>query len=194
VVFGHAGRFSPVKNHRFLLEVAAYIVTQEPKAKFLLVGDGPLRQEVELQAKALGLKDKIVFAGMRSDIPRLMMGAMDVFLLPSIHEGLPLVTMETQAAGLPCVASEALTDEAIVNPALVRRLPLSAGPGEWARIACETAKQPAFDRHQAVEILNGGRFDVRRGIQEMCDIYLEQASATRIQPPAARKLAAGKGD
>ncbi len=172
VIFGHAGRFSPVKNHRFLLEAAACIAAREPRAKFLLVGDGPLRAAIEAQAVSLGLKDKIVFSGMRSDIPRLLIGAMDVFLLPSLHEGLPIVSMESQAAGLPCLASEALTQEAIVNPALFRRLPLSAGPSEWARVACEIAEQPQLDRGGAVAILDGSRFDIRQGIQEMCDIYL----------------------
>ena len=192
VIFGHVGRFSPVKNHFFFLEVAACILNHEPLAKFLLVGDGPLRPEVEERVGVLGLKDRIVFAGLRSDIPRLMMGAMDVFLMPSVHEGLPLVLMETQAAGLPCVASDVVTEEATVNPALVHRLPLSAGPREWARVASETAEHPVFDRHRAVEILDASRFDIRRGIQQMCDIYLEHARATRIRHSAVRKFGVNK--
>jgi len=183
VIFGHVGRFSPVKNHFFFLEVAACILNHEPRAKFLLVGDGPLRAEVEKRAGVLGLKARIVFAGLRSDIPRLMMGAMDVFLMPSVQEGLPLVLMESQAAGLPCVVSDVVPEGATVNPALVHRLPLSAGPPEWARMASEIAEHPVFDRQKAVEILDASRFDIRRGIRQMCDIYLESAAAFRLVSP-----------
>jgi glycosyltransferase involved in cell wall biosynthesis len=192
VVFGHVGRFLPSKNHMFFLDVAACILTREPHARFLLVGDGPLRAEVEKRARLLGLGEKIVFAGPRSDVPRLMMGAMDVFMLPSLHEGLPLVLMETQAAGLPCVASEALTEEAILNPLLVHRLPLSAGADEWARVACETANRPRFDRDEAVETLDGSRFDIKSGVRKMCDIYLAQVSAAPIRKPATRRLITNK--
>lgn len=147
------------------------------------MGDGPLRPELEKRAAVLGLKDRIVFAGLRLDIPRLMMGAMDVFLLPSVHEGIPIVLMESQAAGLPCVASHAITEEAIVNPALGHRLPLSVGAGEWARVASETAEHPRFDRHSAVAILDASRFDIRRGIQQMYDTYLESVAAFRLVSP-----------
>ena len=183
VVFGHVGRFSPVKNHFFLLEVADRILSREPRAKFLLVGDGPLRAEVENRAGVLGLKDKIVFAGLRSDIPKLMLGGMDVFLLPSVHEGVPLVLMEAQAAGLPCVVSDALTKEAIVNPALVFRVPLSAGTAQWARVATETAEHSQIDRQWALEMLDGSRFDIRRGVRQMCDIYRESGAAVRPASP-----------
>lgn len=183
VIFGHVGRLAPVKNHFFFLEVAACISSREPRAKFLLVGDGPLRPEVEKRAVALGLKDRIAFAGLRSDIPRLTIGAMDVFLMPSLHEGLPLVLMEAQAAGLPCVASEALPGEAIVNPALIHCLPLSAGPLEWARAASQAAARPRIGWRSAVEKLDGGRFDIRRGTRQMCDIYVGRGSGRPAAGP-----------
>ena len=179
LVFGHAGRFSPVKNHLFFLEVAACISSHEPRAKFLLVGDGPLRSKVEERARSLKLEGKLVFAGIRSDIPRLMVGAIDVFLMPSVHEGLPLVLMEAQAAGLRCLASDVVTQEAVVNPAIVHRLPLAVGPREWARTACEIAEQPRFDLSAAVGILNTSRFNIERGVQQMCDIYLNEKAQSR---------------
>jgi glycosyltransferase involved in cell wall biosynthesis len=192
IIFGHVGRFDPTKNHLFFLEVAAEILSREPRARFLLVGDGPLRPEVERRAAVLGLTAKIVFAGLRSDIPRLMMSALDVFLLPSIREGLPLVLMETQAAGLPCIASDALTAEAIVNPTLVRRLPLSAGAREWARVACETAKVPRVEGLRAVQIVAASPFDIRMGTRYLSDAYLDGNSANPIQDPVAGKLAANR--
>jgi len=161
-------------------------MNREPRAKFLFVGDGPLRREVEHQAGMLGLNDKIVFAGLRPDIPRLMVGGMDVFLLPSVHEGIPLVLMEAQAAGLPCVVSDAVTEEAVVNPSLVVRWPLSAGTAQWARVATEAAERSRFDQHKAVEMLDASRFDIKRGMQLMCNTYYESAAAVRSGAPFMR--------
>jgi glycosyltransferase involved in cell wall biosynthesis len=175
IVFGHVGRFVPVKNHTFLVEVAAQIVKREPRARFLFVGDGPLRPALEDQLRNAGLRERVVFAGLRPDVPLLMMHAMDAFLFPSLYEGLPLVLMETQAAGLPCIASEGTPPEAIVNPALVQRLPLSAGAHEWARVACETAKEPPFDRGTALDIVAASRFSINRSVRHLHDIYLQGA-------------------
>ncbi len=173
VVFGHVGRFSPVKNHAFFLEIAKCILDYEPRAKFLFVGDGPLRPDIERRAAVLGMKDRIVFAGLRSDVPRLMMGAMDVFLLPSVHEGLPLVLMEAQAAGLPCVVADVVTVEAQINAALIRRLSLSTGAHEWARVAVDVASASRFaDRRTAIEVIDSSRFDITQGIEQMCEVYL----------------------
>jgi glycosyltransferase involved in cell wall biosynthesis len=173
VIFGHVGRFCPQKNHIFLLEVAAGILRQEPRAKFLLVGDGPLRAEMQKRACVLGLTDKIAFAGLRPDVSRLLMGAMDVFLFPSVHEGLPIVLMETQAAGLRSVVSEGVPEEAIINSALVQRVPLSAGVREWTRVACDMAGQSHFGVQRALEIFDTSPFTITRSAQDLSDIYLE---------------------
>jgi glycosyltransferase involved in cell wall biosynthesis len=171
LVFGHVGRFDPQKNHSFLIETARELVNMTPHGKFLMVGDGPLRPEMERRINALGLKDRIVFAGLRPDVPRLMTGAMDMLLFPSIHEGLPLVLMEAQAAGLYSIVSEGIPKEAIINPVLVHRLPLSAGAHEWARVACHIANQPRFDRRRAVKIVAASPFAIRQSIQHLCGIY-----------------------
>lgn len=171
LIFGHVGRFYAAKNHLFLMEVAARIADLEPRAKFLLVGDGPLRANVETRAAQLGLRTRIHFAGLRADIARVMQGAMDLFLLPSLLEGLPLVLMEAQAAGLASLVSECITPEAVVIPGLFRTLPLSAGPDEWARAALESASQPRFQSQRALKLLEGSRFDIRRGVRQLCDIY-----------------------
>jgi glycosyltransferase involved in cell wall biosynthesis len=190
IVFGHVGRFSPMKNHFFLVDVAAEILRREPRAKFLFAGDGPLLTEVKKHAHTSGLTDKIVFAGLRSDIARLMTDALDVFLFPSIHEGLPIVLMETQAAGLRSVVSDGTPEEAIVNPALVQRLPLSAGITEWARIACETAGQSRFDRSRALDIVSASPFSIGRSIQSLRSIYLK-GSTCSVAAPAGRREVIG---
>ena len=106
LVIGHVGRFYPRKNHSFLLDVAAELFALTPHASLLSLGDGPLMPEIQARAKALGIAERIVFAGSRNDVAALMMNAMDVFMLPSYQEGLSIALLEAQAAGLPCVISD----------------------------------------------------------------------------------------
>jgi glycosyltransferase involved in cell wall biosynthesis len=191
IVFGHVGSFSLPKNHAFVLETAAEIRRIEPRAKFLLVGDGPLRAEMEGKAHALGLDAHIVFAGIRSDIPRLMTSALDLLLFPSLHEGLPLALLEAQAAGLTCIVSENITQEAVISPALIRYLPLSAGAGQWAHVALETATEPRFDRGLALEILRASPFEINRSLRHLCAVYLERAEIRPRSTGLARPVGTG---
>jgi conjugative relaxase-like TrwC/TraI family protein len=113
-VIGHVGRFEPQKNHEFFLQVAAEIVRREPAAHFLLIGEGSLQPAVRRQAERLGIADRVIMTGVCSDVPRLMRGAMDAFLFPSRYEGLGLVLVESQAAGVPCFFSDCIPPEATV--------------------------------------------------------------------------------
>ena len=134
LVVGHVGRFDPQKNHSFLLNIFAEM---PDGTLLLLVGDGVLRHKVEQQAEALGVRDRIIFAGVRSDVHRLLQ-AMDVFLFPSLFEGLGIVAVEAQAAGLPCLISDGVP-MACRATELVTQLPLSAGAGAWAEAAKEAS-------------------------------------------------------
>lgn len=131
-VVGHAGRFVDQKNHSFLIEIAADCVRACPRAFFLLLGEGPMREEMERKASALGLGPKILFAGVRPDVGRVMKGAMDAFLFPSRYEGLGLVVLEAQAAGLPCLVSDMVPEEADVGIGLVSRASLNQSAADWA--------------------------------------------------------------
>lgn len=132
-VVGHVGRFESQKNHTFLLRVAAEYLRSASETIFLLVGDGPLREEIEAEARELGIADQIRFAGVRKDVPALMRGVMDVFIMPSLFEGLPLVLLEAQAAGLPCLLSDSIAEESDVTPSLIYREYLSSSVACWAR-------------------------------------------------------------
>lgn len=132
LVVGHVGRFAKVKNHKFLVEIAARFCRMEPRAVFLLVGDGPLRPEIEAMVAARGLGSQFVFAGARADVPRILKGAMDCFLLPSLYEGLPLALLEAQAAGLRAVASDTVSSEGDAGRDSVARLSLQESPECWA--------------------------------------------------------------
>lgn len=105
LVVGHVGRFSEVKNHKTIVEVAEIIAKRFDKIYFLLVGDGALRQHIEKEVERRNLKTKFIFTGNRGDVPRLL-NAMDIFVMPSLDEGFGLAVAEAEAVGLPVVASD----------------------------------------------------------------------------------------
>ncbi len=109
-VLGHIGRFCFEKNHEGLIDIFEKYYKHNDKAILLCIGDGPTKNHIAELAKKKGLSDVVKFLGVRSDIPCLLQ-AMDVFLLPSLFEGLPVVGIEAQAAGIPCLFSEAVTEE-----------------------------------------------------------------------------------
>jgi glycosyltransferase involved in cell wall biosynthesis len=131
-VVGHVGRFEEQKNHTFLLRVAGEYLKRDPETIFLLVGDGPLRNDIENEARELGIAGQMRFAGVRTDVPVLMRGVMDIFVLPSLFEGLPLVLLEAQAAGLPCLLSDNIAEESDVAPLLIHRESLASSAACWA--------------------------------------------------------------
>ena len=101
ILFGHVGRFCEQKNHAGLLRIFAGVSRRMPNARLVLIGTGELVDSTRALAQELNLSDRVIFAGVRKDMAALY-HAMDVFLLPSLFEGLPVVLVEAQAAGLPC--------------------------------------------------------------------------------------------
>ncbi len=172
-VIGHVGRFVEQKNHTFLVEIAAEVAKREPRMRLLLVGDGSLRPEIEQKVAQVGLAaDSVIFAGVRPDVPRLMMGAMDVFLLPSLHEGLPLVLMEAQAARLPCIFSDVITEEADVVKPLVQRLSLSQPASTWAKVILLKEAKPEITHLEAFTLVEQSSFNIRTSIKDLEKLYL----------------------
>ena len=169
-VIGHVGRFHEAKNHRFLTEIAFEIAKREPHMRLLLVGDGPLRSQVEQKTTQLGLNGKVIFAGLRSDVPRLMSRAMDVFVFPSLYEGLPLALLEAQAAGVPCISSDTIAEEASVVSPLVRRMSLSRPPSEWAD-AVLAMRDVVSDRPKALKNVEESVFNIETGANAVCNLY-----------------------
>lgn len=146
-VFGHVGRFMTQKNHRFLLEIFSAIHHANPAAVLLLVGQGELEEDLRVQINQLDLRDYVVFAGVRSDIPQIM-SAMDVFVFPSLYEGMPNAVIEAQAMGLPCVIADTITREADIT-GLVEYVSLSSSPQQWSEIALKQINIPRADTKQA---------------------------------------------
>jgi glycosyltransferase involved in cell wall biosynthesis len=170
-VIGHVGRFEPQKNHDFLLEVAARLAERRPEIHWLLVGDGPLRSEVEFRARMRGLAGTVRFTGLREDVPALLREAMDVFVLPSRYEGLPLALLEAQAAGLPAVVSTAIPREAAPLAEAVQFLPLSAGPGAWAERLAARLESPRWPESEAARRLAAAGLTIEQSLAGLLRFY-----------------------
>jgi glycosyltransferase involved in cell wall biosynthesis len=107
-VIGHIGRYLPEKNHTFLIDVFSEIYNKNKNAELVLIGDGPLRKEIEDKIHQLKLENVVKILGVRSDIAQLTQ-MLDVLAFPSLYEGLPVTLIECQAAGLPCICSDVIT-------------------------------------------------------------------------------------
>lgn len=161
----HVGRMVYAKNHEFLLEAFRELLTADPTAKLVLIGDGELRPEIE--AKAAGLPaGSVLLLGTRTDIPRLLQAA-DVFAFPSRFEGMPVTMIEAQAAGLPCVKSDTVTNECVVTP-LVQSL-TTDDPRVWADAILEKKDTARTDR--LPEIRAGG-YDIIAATEKLTRFYL----------------------
>ena len=161
----HVGRLTYPKNHEFLLDAFACLLEKAPKAKLVLVGDGELREAVEQKAGQLPA-GSVLLLGTRNDIPQLLQAA-DVFAFPSHFEGLPVTMIEAQAAGLPCVMSNTVTDECIVTD-LVTALPID-DPKAWAEEILKKRETPRTDR--LVEIQAAG-YDIHTAAEKLTRFYL----------------------
>jgi glycosyltransferase involved in cell wall biosynthesis len=131
-VLGHVGRFEDVKNHKLLIEIFRELCRKRENSYLLMVGDGSLRTDVEAQLHQYGLDGRYQILSHRSDVPQLMK-AMDVFVLPSKFEGLPVVLVEAQAISLRCVISDKVSQEAILTDFVVP-VGLKESPEKWCDV------------------------------------------------------------
>ena len=181
-VIGHVGRFNVAKNHSRLLDIFAEITKAVPEARLVLIGTGELEQSVKEKARDMGIQDKVLFLGQMPDVSEWYQ-AMDCFVLPSLFEGLPVVGIEAQAAGLPCFFSDRVTDEALLSPA-ARRVSLQAEDAEWAREIL-AVRQSETDRPRGMDVVRQAGYDIHVEARKLQEIYLEMAerssSGTRLQ-------------
>ena len=172
-VFIHVGRFAEQKNHVFLLDLFKKILARLPNAKLLLVGRGPLEQQLKDRTRALGIDNSTFFLGIRDDIPTLLMAA-DVFLFPSIREGLGIALIEAQASGLPCLASNSIPEEALITDRVIS-LTLDAGPNAWAEEAVKMVDADTLvQRPSYAETVKAAGFDIKKTAHKLEHFYLEQ--------------------
>jgi glycosyltransferase involved in cell wall biosynthesis len=170
---GHVGNFGPPKNHVFLVEIARELVRREPQTRFLWIGDGKLRSVIQEKVTQAGLNKISCFTGSRQDVPRLL-GAMDVFVFPSLWEGMPLSLIEAQAAGLPCFVSDTITNEAHVVKPLITQFSLMESAGNWSDKILANRNAPKFiSRAESLLLLEQSSFSVESSYRGLEAIYSE---------------------
>lgn len=168
LIIGHVGRFNIPKNHTFLLDIFSECVKIVPNARLLLVGDGEGKTRIQEKAKSLGLEGKVIFTGVRSDVADLLQ-AMDVFVFPSLYEGVPVTMIEAQASGLPCVISDGVPKDCVITSGLVTTMKLSDMPCDWAKhiIGRKDAK-----RENHLEEIQAAGYDIVTAAKELENFYL----------------------
>jgi glycosyltransferase involved in cell wall biosynthesis len=166
----HVGRLVPEKNHEFLLHLLKALVRVEPKARLRLIGDGPLRPQLEELAKSLSLQRHVEFLGNRLDIPDLLAAA-DVFVFPSLSEGLGLAAIEAQAAGLPVVIASHLPGELDLIPGLHRRLALELPMEAWVSTLLEIRSLPAVPGAVRQACVGSSPFSIHSNVHFLEQLY-----------------------
>ena len=169
VVYGFIGRFEPQKNPIFLIDIMGEIKKRQENAQFVIIGAGGLEQKMKERIKECDIEESMAWLGRREDIQQFY-NAFDAFLLPSIYEGLPVVGLESQSAGLPMFFSTAITPEASACE-LGHFIPLAAGASGWAeKVIEETVKNMPIRRSHAKEVAEAG-FDSRTEAAKMLKFY-----------------------
>lgn len=176
ILVGHVGRFSEQKNHRFDLEILRELKRLSPGREFQLlwIGEGELEAELRRLTKETGLEESVIFQGVVSNVNDYLQ-AMDVFIMPSLFEGLGIVGVEAQAAGLPVLASDAIP-RALGLTESVRFLPLDS-PENWAEQVLKACRERKDENPQAIAAQG---YSIRDTAAAVRNLYFGQAQGGRI--------------
>lgn len=162
---------SPQKNPRIALDIARECIAKNPRVKALLVGAGDTpRRQIEAELASEGLADAIRLPGIRFDVPRLMV-ASDLLLFPSVKEGLGMVVVEAQAAGLRILASDTTPDECVVVPGMVTFVSLAESPAQWAHRALSLLQAPPIDRDACRGDVSRSPFSIENSVMALLEVY-----------------------
>lgn len=176
-VVGHVGGFNYQKNHIFLLEVFAKLVKKLPNAKLVLVGDGHLRDQINNKIVELGLRNHVILLGYQSHVNDLL-NAFDIFVLPSLFEGLPVSAIEAQANGLRCYLSDTISKEVAVTNKI--KFISIKNEDEWVEhIIRDYQLEKGLNRTiNEAEFINAG-YDITVAARNLCDLYISLAEGSR---------------
>lgn len=166
-VIGNAGRFTFQKNHSYLLDIFKEVHNRNPKTILFLFGTGELQDEMKKKAVSLGIADSVVFYGISNEMYK-MWQAMDIFVMPSIHEGLPVTGIEAQASGLPCIFSDNITKEVALTQNTVF-LSLKESPEIWADYIL---KYMNTKRSSNRKLLETAGYDINQTVQKIESLYM----------------------
>ncbi len=173
-VFGFSGRLCDPKNPLFLVDVFESIRRRIPEAVLLIAGEGELRCRIEERIAQKGLKDSVKLLGMRSDMERIYQ-AMDCFILPSRFEGLGIVLIEAQCAGVPCVTSADVVPQLAKVTELVEFVPLDDGAQAWADVCIRMLQNAAADRAQYAQVVGNSHFNILTEARRLEERLLDSA-------------------
>jgi len=170
-VVGHVGRMEKEKNHFFILDVFKQLLKNEPKARLLLIGTGSLKASIKSKIQEDKIQDKVTILENRSDVNNILQ-AMDVFILPSLYEGLPIATIEAQATGMKVYVSENITDATKVTDNLIK-FELSKGSEYWAnQILCNYLHN--YVRDDLTMQINQKGWDAQESAKKLEKIYISK--------------------
>ncbi len=169
IVVGHVGRYFEQKNHRFLIQIFDEFHKKQPNSELVLLGDGELMELIKQRVNEMKLDNAVRFLGNRNNVADWYQ-AMDVFVLPSLYEGLPVVGVEAQATGLPCLFSKGITPEIQISPN-ASFMDLEAGAGEWANKINEMVSQ---NNARDNVILDHDRYDIKKNAGTLDLFYKEK--------------------
>lgn len=165
---GHVGRFFEQKNHKKLIDIFEAVVSKEPRSKLLLVGTGPLEDNIREYVKLKNLQNNVIFCGLQQEVNK-MLCAMDVFVLPSLYEGLPVTLIEAQASGIKCVVSNTITKEAKISENVVY-IPLDGEDNYWADKILTVGKN--YKRLDMSEAIKSHQYDIDKNSDGLQEYYL----------------------
>lgn len=170
LLIGHIGRFVTQKNHEFLIDVFDEIHRRKQNSKLILIGQGNLKKKIVKKVEELGLKDNVIFTGQINNVSDYY-NAMDIFILPSLYEGLPVVGIEAQANGLLCEFSTDMTKETkVLNT--TRFISLKETPENWAKIILEDYKN--FKRKDSFDEMTENNFNIIKEAKKLEEYYIEK--------------------
>ncbi|MBE6159682.1 MAG: glycosyltransferase family 1 protein [Lactobacillales bacterium] len=167
LVIGHIGRFMEVKNHEFLLDTFDEIHKKNNNSILLLAGQGPLLEKIKKKVNDLNLNDSVIFLGQRKDIEQIYQ-AFDVFVLPSLYEGLGMVLIEAQCSGLPTIASTEVPTIAKVSNNF-KFVELNKTKQEWAEVILESVKN--YKRHDCIKECQQCGYDIKLESPKLIEYY-----------------------
>lgn len=170
-LIGHIGRFVEQKNHKYLIDIFEAFSKKNPSAKLVLVGDGPLRADMQKIVEDKKLTDKVLFLGIRKDIPSIL-GSLDLFVFPSLFEGLGIAVIEAQASGINCLISDTIPSEVDLNIGLINKLSINEPAEKWSEKMNELIRKDRC-KYEKIEskIVERG-YEINSLIEKIKKIYI----------------------
>lgn len=176
IVIGHVGSFTYPKNHEFIIDIFCELIKTNANSQLVFAGTGDLLKSIKEKCKNLGIYDNVTFLGTRDDIERLDQG-FDIMLFPSRYEGFPVVLVEAQCTGLPCLISETITPEVDITKLIKRLDIINDDISVWSNeILNMLTEFQTYNREDAAEIVKENNFGMNETVNKLMSLYCMEAN------------------